>query len=108
MTLVSDEEKPAFARLARYSGVSRIRAFFDPWLGFALHDDTSGSHLLNWRTGAVTDLQSHPDTEVMVFADTTVAMTDTSTGLCDRDGYRPISYSYPHAVQHSLDAATFH
>jgi hypothetical protein len=64
LSLVSHEEKPAFARLARYSGISHIRAFNDPLLGFTLHNGISASYVLNWRTGVITDLHSHAETEV--------------------------------------------
>ncbi|KAI0810872.1 hypothetical protein BC629DRAFT_1011995 [Irpex lacteus] len=49
-------------RLARYNGISHLRALHGSMIGFALHNDLSVPSLLEWTTGAVLHLRHSPDT----------------------------------------------
>ncbi len=55
-------------RLARYNGISHLRALHGSLIGFALHDDLSVPSLLEWTTGVVLHLRDRPDTNVSISA----------------------------------------
>ncbi|KAI0802104.1 hypothetical protein BC629DRAFT_166112 [Irpex lacteus] len=46
-------ESPAFVRLARYNGMSHLRAIQGSSIGFSLHNELSVPSILDWKTGEV-------------------------------------------------------
>lgn len=59
-------ESPAFVRLARYNGMSHLRAIQGSSIGFSLHNELSVPSILDWKTGEILHLQARPDVQVSV------------------------------------------
>lgn len=60
MSICVHEGSPRFIRLARFPGLSHIRALYGSLLGFSLHGDLSVPSVLNWHTGQITHLRDRP------------------------------------------------